>query len=315
MKSKFLIPIISLFAAALLFGTTYSAWVFDGNATANNTAQVNVPSWSFERDSDFAKIEGVSNCAYLEPSKETTIVNASNEAVRLTNTAGTQTKDHSFVLATDRVYTVDEIKVLKVEFDYYHAKKREQVGKGFPKVELTFNGAKKGNTQGGGETCTAKSPFIATNIDSDWWHLEYFITALCPTSDITAYSDSPISKSQKINGIRIIDSAIYNFDSTTAYIVVDNVSFSSEPCSRLGLFNRGASFKLSEGHYWMKICWAGELQSCVITSSDPAVMQQDSAHPFYILASSTGSATMTATLTMTSGQVLTISNTITVTAG
>lgn len=315
MKSKFLIPIISLFAAALLFGTTYSAWVFDGNASASNVAQVNVPSWNFDRDSDFAKIEGVSNLSYLEASSERSITNGSFEAVRLTNTAGTQTKDHSFVLATDRDYTVGEIKVMKVEFDYYHAKKRQQAGKGFPKVQLAYNGTGKGNTQGGGETCNAKSPFIATSIDDDWWHLEYFITALCPTNDITAYSDSPINKNQIINGIKIIDSAVYNYDSTTAFIVVDNVNFSAEPCSRLGLFNRGTSFKLSEDHYWMKICWAGELQSCVITSSNPAVMHQDPAHPFYILASSTGSATMTATLTMTSGQVLTISNNITVTAG
>ena len=310
--SKFKLLAIAAFLFAGLLGTTYSSWTYNTTAIQNDTAQVVIPNWNFGNDTDFSVIDNVSNLSYLTASKETSILKASNEAVRLTNTAGTQTKDHSFILHTDRDYTVDEIKVMKVEFDYYHAEKRQQAGKGFPKVQLTYNGTGKGNTRGGGETCNAKSPFIATSIDDNWWHLEYFITALCPTNDITAYSDSPISKNQKINGIKIIDSAIYDYNSTTAFIVVDNARFSTEPCSRLGIFNNGTSFTLATGHYWFKICWAGELQSCVMTSSNPAVAYQDPDHPFYVLAASTGTVTMTATLTMTSGQVLTISNNITV---
>lgn len=308
-----MIPLISLLASLLLIGTSYAAWTVNDTNNVNGMAQVEILNWNFGNDYDFSVIDGVSNLSYLTATKETSIVNSSNEAVRLTNTAGTQTKDHSFVLATDREYTVNEIKVMKVEFDYYHAQKREQVGKGFPKVQLTYNGSGKGNTRGGGETCNAKSPFIATSIDANWWHLEYFITALTPTNDITAYSDSPISKNQKINGIKIIDSAIYDYGGNNAFIVVDNARFSTEPCSRLGIFNNGTSFALSTGHYWFKICWATELQSCVMTSSNPSVAYQDPDHPFYVLASSPGTTTMTATLTMTSGQVLTISNNITVT--
>ena len=310
MKNKFLLPIITLFAAAFMFGTTYSAWVFNGIMDADKTVQVEVPEWRFD-DTDFALISNINNCSYLTATQETTITKASNEAVRLTNTAGTQTKDHTFVVSTDRDYLLNEIKVMKVEFDYYHAEKRQQVGKGFPKVQLAYNGTGKGNTQGGGETTNAKSPFIATNIDDNWWHLEYFITSLCPTNDITAHGDGPISKNQKINGIKIIDSAIYDYNSTTAFIVVDNVRFSSEPCSRLGIFNKGTSFALSTGYYWFKICWTGELQSCVMTFSDPTVAEQDT-YPFYIHALKKGTTDVTATLTMVSGQVLSITNTITV---
>ena len=310
MKSKILIPLIGLFASALLIGTTYSAWTINGGPI-DNTAQVDVLDWNFN-DNDFALIDSVSNCSYLTPTQETSIVNGSAEAVRFTNTAGTQTKDHSFILATDKEYLLDEIKVMKVEFDYYHAEKRQQKGKGFPKVQLAYNGTGKGNTQGGGETCNAKSPFIATSIGEDWWHLEYYITSLCPTNDITAYSDSPISKNQKINGIKIIDSAIYDYNSTTAFIVVDNARFSAEPCSRLGIFNKGTSFALSTGHYWFKVCWVGELQSITMSFSNPSIAEQDSSHPFYILALSTGTTNVTATLTMTSGQILSITNTITI---
>ena len=311
MKNKLILPLIALFSSTCLIGTGYS-WVVSTNSPENNIAEVDILNWAFN-DSDFARIDGVSNLSYLTATQENTITQGSNEAVRLTNTAGTATKDHIFFLATDREYTVNEIKVMKVEFDYYHAEKRQQKGKGFPKVQLAYNGTGKGNTQGGGETCNAKSPFIATNIGEDWWHLEYYITSLCPTNDITAYTDGPISKNQKINGIKIIDSAIYDYDSKTAFVVIDNAQFSSEPCSKLGIYNKGTSFTLATGHYWFKICWAGELQSIVMSFSDPTVAEQDPDHPFYVLALSTGTVTVTATLTMTSGQVLSISNTLSIT--
>ena len=127
-----------------------------------------------------------------------------------------------------------------------------------------------------------------------------------------AHSDSPISKNQKINGIKIVDSAIYDYNGNTAFIVIDNVNFSTETCSRLGIFNKGTNFTLATGYYWFKICWAGELQSCVMTFSDPTIAEQDT-YPFYVHALSTGTVTVTATLTIVGGQVLSISNTLTIT--
>ena len=316
MKSKFLIPVIALFAGALLFGTTYSAWVIDNTVNVDKTVQPAVQSWTFERDPDFAKIEGVSNCAYLEASAETSIVNGSLEAIRLTNTAGTQGKAHSFNLATDRDYLLDEIKVMKVEFDYYHAQKRQQAGKGFPKVTLLSNNSTTGNTQGGGDTVNSKSVFFATNINDSWWHLEYFITALCPT--MVDHGDRlPYTTNTIINGIKITDDNIYDYNSNTAFIVVDNVRFSSTLSDRLGLFNKGTTFTAG-GYYWMKIAWAGELHSCVMTFSNPTVAEQDldsTKSPFYIKGLTAGTTTVTATLELgDEHQILTISNTLTVNA-
>lgn len=48
MKSKLLIPITILFAGALLFGTTYSAWVFNPSTATNNIVQVEVTDWQFD---------------------------------------------------------------------------------------------------------------------------------------------------------------------------------------------------------------------------------------------------------------------------
>ena len=62
MRSKFLIPIITLFVGALLFGTTYSAWAFDNTQNINNPVQVEVPTWEFQGDRGFAKIENVNGC-------------------------------------------------------------------------------------------------------------------------------------------------------------------------------------------------------------------------------------------------------------
>ena len=247
--------------------------------------------------------------------RETSIVspNYSKEAIRLTNTSGTQNKDHNFIVATDREYKVDEIKVMKVEFDYYHAQKRQQVGKGLPKVQLTYNGSGKGNTQGGGDSTNSKSPFNVTSINENWWHLEYYITALTPT--MADHGDSPISVNQKINGIKISDNNIYDYNGNTAFIVVDNVRFTNTLSDRLGLYNKGTSFS-NGGYYWFKVAWAGTLNSCVMTFSDDTIAEQDTAStksPFYIHALKKGTFTVTATLDIGENhQILTISNTLTV---
>lgn len=47
MRSKLLISIITLFVGALLFGTTYSAWVFNSSTATNNIVQVEVTDWQF----------------------------------------------------------------------------------------------------------------------------------------------------------------------------------------------------------------------------------------------------------------------------
>ena len=168
-RNKLLLPIIGLFAATALIGTTYSAWVFNNTVEVDNNVQVEVADWAFD-GADYIDIDNVSNLNYLTATAETSIVSPENsvEAVRFTNTAGTQTKDHSFIVALDHEYILRDIRTFKVEFDYYHAEKRQQKGKGFPKCQLQYNGSGKGNTHGGGETVTAKSPFIAYSINENW---------------------------------------------------------------------------------------------------------------------------------------------------
>ena len=318
MRSKLLIPIITLFVGALLFGTTYS-WTFSNSVSIiQDNIQAEIEDWTFADGPDYIHIDNVSNLSYLTTATETTIVspdNNSNEAVRFTNTAGTQTKDHSFIVALDHEYVLRDIKTYKVEFDYYHAQKRQQKGKGFPKLRLMYNTSGKGNTHGGGETVTEKSPFIAYSINEDWWHLEYFVTSLCPT--FADHGDSGINENTKINGVQIIDNAIYDYGGNTAFVVVDNFRFDNTLAPRLGLFNAGTSFKMSKGYYWMKICWAGTLNSCTMTFDDPTIAEQDTAStksPFYVHALQPGTVTVTATLDLgEQHQLLSISNTLTIT--
>lgn len=321
MKSKSFLFIILVFALLLTIGSTYSSWVDITNKESNQDIQPITAIWDFY-DDDFAKIANISKCSFLTATEETSIVKSGNVAVRLTNTAGTRTKDHSFMVKTDRDYLLNEIKVMKVSFDYYHAEKRQPGGGGFPKVRLAYKGSGKGNTQGGGDTINNNSVFFATNIldnqgnDTGWWHLEYFITALCPT--MADHGDTSINANQKINRIKIIDSNIYDYNSNTAFIVVDNVEFSNTLSDRLGMFNRTASVDRSKTEYfWFRVAWSGELNSCTMTFSNPAVAEQDLAStksPFYIHVLTAGTTTVTATLDIGENhQILTIDFTLTVT--
>ena len=320
-SSLILMPLISLFASVLIIGTAFAAWTTNEGAV-DGTARLDIQDWDFGESSDSAHLSNVSmgNLSYLTAERETTILSdyhTSVEAIRLTNTAGTQTKDHSFNINLDRDYYLHEIATKKVEFDYYHAEKRSQVGKGYPFVQLLYNNSGKGNTYGGGDTITPKSVYLSTNsADGKWWHLEYFITALCPT--MADHGDSGISPNQKINGIKIIDKTIYDYDDKTAFIVVDNLKLTATSSQRLGLFNRGTSFSVG-GYYWMKIAWSGELQYVNIAFTDLngnptdeyAEYTPSEKSPFYIYGLKAGTFIAVATLIVGGGQPLTISNTLT----
>lgn len=316
MRNRILLAFLALFAATSLFGMAHSAMAFSTPSEVADAVRLEVPTWEFAEGPDLAVIDNISGCSYLTAQAETSIVspNGSIEAVRLTNTAGTQTKTHSFIVSLGREYTVNEIKVQKVEFDYYHIKKRQQSGKGFPKVQLAYKGAGKGNTQGGGENVNDRSAFIATNLNGNWWHLEYFITALTPT--MADHGDSPISGSQKIDGIKIMDDAIYDFESSAAFIVLDNTRLITGLSPRLGMFNRTSSVGAGK-YFWFKVAWSGELQSVTMTFDDDTVAEHDTLSaksPFYIKTLKAGTVVVTATLTIGGGrQTLSISMTLTVT--
>ena len=140
--------------------------MFNDNANANQNIQVVVPSWRFE-DTDFAKAANLRSATNLTVTKEETITQGSSEAIRITSTTGTTSKDHIININFDRDYYLSEIKYYKFEFDYYHRYKREQHTKGFPKLQFMINNSTLGTDQGGTDDCTAKSPFVATAIDDD----------------------------------------------------------------------------------------------------------------------------------------------------
>lgn len=319
MKNKNLVILIfaCIFTIIIFCGTGYASWLMADTLSTSNSIGFTIPTWDFVTDYGFAVAGNVLSTSYLTASQETSITCGSPEAVRFTNEAGTSTKDHIMCIAFDRDYTVGEIKIQKISFDYYHIAKRQQQGKGFPKLQLLNGTSGKGNTIGGGESVTAISPFTAVEINNGWWHLEYFITAMTPT--FADHGDSGISEKTIINGVKIIDSAIYNFDGDNkAFVVVDNLQISSAACTKLGLFNKGATITAGN-YYWMKVAWAGTLHNCVITfsddgSDDPVCEYTPSAKsPFYVKARHAGTVVATCTLEIgDEHQILSISNTLTI---
>lgn len=280
--------------------------MFNDNANANQNIQVVVPSWRFE-DADFAKAANLRSATNLTVTKEATITQGSSEAIRITSTTGTTTKDHIININFDRDYYLSEIKYYKFEFDYYHKYKREQHTRGFPKLQFMINNSTLGTDQGGTDDCTAKSPFVATAIDEDWWHLEYYVFAHMPT--LAKHSDTPIALTKKVNGVRINDRTMYDYAGTTAFAVIDNMSFSAETAPRLGIFNRWTNAASGQG-FWFKVAFAGELHSVTLSSSDPTVAVPEfdprdtisnaapfpNGSPFYFSLLKPGKVTFTATL-------------------
>lgn len=311
MKNKFLVLLITLLTCFSLIGTTYSAWIMTGPALNDNIVQVEVPEWQFG-DIGFAKLENISGLSYLTASREETITQGSSEAVRFTNTGGKAARDHIFYVDLDQDYNLYDIATCKIEFDYYHTYKREQNTKGFPKIQLFSNNTGRGTAQGGDDTITEIAPYVVTNIDENWWHLEYYITSMCPT--IADHQDKP-QTNYKINRIKFTDRGIYDYSDVTGWFVMDNLLLTNEPGARLGLFNRTAGDTVGK-FFWFKVAWSGDLHSCVITTSDPDIAiwdDESTKSPFYVKLLARGSVTITATLEIGSGhEVFSISNTITV---
>lgn len=320
-----IIIVLCLAVTSVSIGTAYSAWVLDEPTSVDKDVQFKVDSWSFN-DTDFALYDNVSSSTNLTITKETTLTQNSAEAIRATSTTGTSTKDHFINISFDRDYYMSEIWYYKFEFDYHHRYKREQYNKGFPTVQFLVGNSTFGSGQGGTDSCTSKSAFVATPIDEDWWHLEYYIFAHAPV--LSNHGDSQIPLTKKINGVRINDRTMYDYNGTTAYVVIDNMKFSAEPTSRLGIFNRWTSDTAGK-YFWFKVAFAGELHSVKLYSSDTSVAVPEfdptdtisttapfpNGSPFYFYLVGPGTVTFTAELELGDDhQIYTISNTITVTA-
>ena len=307
-------------------GVGVAAWAFGNTAVIDEgTPQIVSIPWIFG-DPGFAKFANVLSTTNLTVTKEQSTTMNSTEAIRLTSTTGTSTKDHIVNIRFDRDYYLSEIKYFKFEFDYYHRYKREQYNKGFPKVQFTINNSTLGSDQGGTDTCTSISPFVATEIDENWWHLEYYVFAHMPT--MAKNGDTPIALTKKVNGVRINDRTMYDFAGTTAYVIIDNMQFSAETAPRLGIVNRWTGVSAGK-FFWFKVAFAGELHSCTLSTSDPTIAVPEfdpsdttsttapfpNGSPFYVRLLAPGTVTITATLELGDNhEIYTISNTITVTS-
>lgn len=317
-RNRLLLLLFALiFLATSFIGVTYSAWIMTSSKNTEQNISPVVPTWNFVPDS--ALLDHISGLTNLSKARETDILSPNSddgEAVRFTNTNGTSGGDHSFYVSFDRDYTVGEVKNYKIEFDYYHSKKNKN-GNTYPKAQLYYNSTKIGNERGGGTSTNDKTPFIVSDIDENWWHIEFFISSLAPTmvdhGDKLSYTES-----QVINKVKISDGSVKDFNSTTAYFILDNLRFNSSTASRLGIFNNGTSFAHGK-YYWVKVCWAGEIKSVNITFSDDTIAKYDydperDKSPFYIYGLQAGSVTITVTMVLgDNNQVLTISNDLTVT--
>ena len=322
MKNKFLLLLAGIIASASLFGVGHSAWAMTNNQNASNAIDANFPTWNFLEDTDFAKTSYVRSSSNLTLTKETTITQGSYEAIRMTSTTGSSSGNHIIHINFDRDYYLSEIRFYKIEFDYYHKYKREQNTKGFPSVTFMNNNSSQGTEQGGTDTVNDISPFVVTNIDQDWWHLEYFVFASMPT--LANHQDTPTALDKKVNGIKINDKYMFDYNSITAYTIIDNLQFSIEPAARLGVFNRWTSDSVGK-FFWFKVAFSGELHSCILSSSDPEVAVPEfsaddttstsapfpNGSPFYFKLLKAGTVSLTATLVIGRHHtVFTVTNTL-----
>lgn len=314
-RNRLLLLLFALiFLATSFIGVTYSAWIMTSSKNTEQNISPVVPTWNFVPDS--ALLDHVSGLTNLDKARETDILSPNSddgEAVRFINTNGTSGGEHSFYISFDRDYTVGEVKNYKIEFDYYHSKKNKN-GKTYPKAQLYYNSTKIGNERGGGTSTNDKTPFIVSDIDENWWHIEFFISSLAPT--MVDHGDRLVyTTSQVINRVKISDGSVTDFNSSTAYFVLDNLRFNSSTAPRLGIFNNGTSFAAGS-YYWVKVCWAGEIKSVNITFSDDSIAEYTPSDksPFYIYGLQAGTVTITVTMVLgDNNQVLTISNVLTVT--
>lgn len=288
--------------------------------------QINITSVSFEYtcegtsatdDVDLAYYDnayfGPNVTSNVDIDPETTtrspaVNNDSKIAVRMTNTlVSTKNEDHIVDFKFDRQYSIAELRTKKIEFDYFHAQKRSQKAKGIPGVQLiqinktTGAVTTKGNMHGSTESYdSAKSPFLKTDLDTDWWHLEYYICSLSGTGGDSNYDSGLPADGTMVDGIRINDKYMFDHDSISAYSIIDNLRICCTPSPRLGNWNRTAFTMNVGGHFWVKACWSGVLHKAELTFSDDTLAEHfDSTDsPFYIKATGAGTVVVHVKLTV-----------------
>lgn len=275
------------------------------SATADNTTTVT----NFTKSVETTKLSPRSN---------------GGQAVRLTNAyegSITEQVDHvcRIKFKNNKTYKVSDLVYNKIEFDYYHAEKRDpnKTKRGIPTIQLMNNNSGRGNSQGGTDEEKPLSPFTVEDIGNGWWHLEYFITSLVPTWAKSGW-DTPSDPNAIINCVKISDKNIFNQpNSDPAFVIIDNFKIGSNPSNKVGQFNSGTKFAHgNDSHYWFKAAWARTYHSCTFSFSDNTIADHLDIEgcPFYITGKAAGSVVVTINIIVGyNRQQVSISNTITVT--
>ena len=163
MRNKFAKILLTLLGITSLIGLGFGAWVSQNEVADSASVSANVPTWYFSWP-DAAKIGNVYGTSYLTATQVTELCSpagSDGDGVRLTNTGGTQGRTHYVNIHFNEELILGDIYNQKVVFDYYYAQKREQAGRGIPKLQLLYNTTTRGSDQGGVDLPTNISPAIA----------------------------------------------------------------------------------------------------------------------------------------------------------
>jgi hypothetical protein len=189
------------------------------------------------------------------------------------------------IIKLDRSYTLEEVRYSKFEFDYEKTnpwKPLIQLGYWDETSETPFTtiGIELKST-----VAQYKSCYKITEIEnSNWLHIEGFITAMAPTVCDPSRGDTPVDVNSVINCVKLGVGNAY----------VDNIRFDSTPSEELGIFNRGFDCNLNKT-YWVKIAWSGVIHECSYTYGTAGIVEifPNDKSPFYIKGLAVGSTTLT----------------------
>ena len=291
-------------------------YCYDADSTPISISSVSI-GYSCEgtstlEDVDFAKVTNIETVSGVSYTRETETLSPNShgegEAIRFVKTAAAGAKTYTDFDLGD-TYHLSDLKTAKIEFDYYH---KDNTTNYKPTIWLLKDGTTLGFEE---QQKDSKSNYKVTDIDDDWWHIEFYIFSTVPYLSGYKTENKPVPLYTEINGFRVGNGTS----------IIDNLRFSSTP-SDLGVFNNSLSFSRSSNKpFWFKICWSGELHSATyaftfadpenpiaeqVPTSDPNLCNES---PFYIKAAGTGTGTFTVTATVIVGydrQIKTISRDI-----
>jgi hypothetical protein len=185
------------------------------------------------------------------------------QALKITNTNGTSSGNREVYIDLGDSYSGEYclLRSEKIEFDYYHSKRGgDSANPSYPLVTLANGKTKLPNQIEQGANTAKHNAYTATPINSDWWHIECYISSILAPNLHTDVHEA-------ISSLVINDPKIYDYDDQVAYAIIDNVRVRTlEPQATLS--NNTSSFKLGGDDFMMRENYCGALYGRVAVSSD-----------------------------------------------